>query len=162
MVKMDPVKIAGVTNWLTLSTKKKVQLFVSFVNFYCHFILGFSHHAHTLFDLTIKDVRFNWGLPQEYSFMKLKELVTLAPVLVLPDDDLPFQLEADGSGIATGAVLSQHDNAWHLVTFLSNVLNPVEHDDNLNTTQTPECTKEKYNVKIKVKGSLLRSHQQPM
>jgi hypothetical protein len=33
--------------------------------------------------------------------------------------------------------------------------------DNPNTTQTPECTKEKYNVKIKVKGSLLRSHQQP-
>jgi hypothetical protein len=24
--------------------------------------------------------------------------------------------------------------------------------DNLNTTQTPECTKEKYNAKIKVKG----------
>jgi hypothetical protein len=34
--------------------------------------------------------------------------------------------------------------------------------DNLNTTQTPECTKEKYNTKIKMKGSLLRSHQQPM
>jgi hypothetical protein len=33
--------------------------------------------------------------------------------------------------------------------------------DNLYTTQTPECTKDKYNVKIKVKGSLLRSHQQP-
>jgi hypothetical protein len=33
--------------------------------------------------------------------------------------------------------------------------------DNLNTTQTPECTKDKYNVKIKMKGSLLRSHQQP-
>jgi hypothetical protein len=39
--------------------------------------------------------------------MKLKELVTLAPVLVLPNDNLPFRLEADGSGIATGAVLSQ-------------------------------------------------------
>jgi hypothetical protein len=35
------------------------------------------------------------------------------------------------------------------------------HADNLNTTQTPECAKEKYNAKIKVKGSLLRSHQQP-
>jgi hypothetical protein len=34
--------------------------------------------------------------------------------------------------------------------------------DNLNTTQTPEYTKEKYNAKIKMKGSLLRSHQQPM
>jgi hypothetical protein len=36
-----------------------------------------------------------------------------------------------------------------------------EDADNLNTTQTPECTKAEYNVKIKVKGSLLRSHQQP-
>jgi hypothetical protein len=55
----------------------------------------------------MKDVRFIWGLPQEDSFMKLKELVTSAPVLVLPNDNLPFRLEADGSGITTGAVLSQ-------------------------------------------------------
>jgi hypothetical protein len=55
----------------------------------------------------MKDVRFNWGLPQEYSFMKLKELVTSAPVLVLPDNDLQFQLEADSSGITTGVVLFQ-------------------------------------------------------
>jgi hypothetical protein len=39
--------------------------------------------------------------------MKLNELVTLAPVLVLPNYNLPFQLEVNGSGIATGAVLSQ-------------------------------------------------------
>jgi hypothetical protein len=48
---------------------------------------------------------------------------------VLPNDDLPFRLKADGSGIATGAVLSQQscdDNAWHLVAFLSKALNPVE------------------------------------
>jgi hypothetical protein len=37
-----------------------------------------------------------------------------------------------------------------------------EYADNINTTQTPECTKEKYNAKIKMKGFLLRSHQQPM
>jgi hypothetical protein len=61
----------------------------------------------TLFDLTMKDVRFIWGLPQEDSFMKLKQLVTSAPVLVLPNDNLPFRLEANGSGIATGEVLSQ-------------------------------------------------------
>jgi hypothetical protein len=38
--------------------------------------------------------------------MKLKELVTSAPVLVLPNDNLPFRLEADGAGIVTGAVLT--------------------------------------------------------
>jgi hypothetical protein len=47
--------------------------------------------------------------------MKLKELVTLAPVLVLPNNDLPFRLEANGSSIATGVVLPQqqvNDKAW--------------------------------------------------
>jgi hypothetical protein len=62
-VEMDPVKIAGVADWLTPSNKKEVQSFVSFVNFYRQFISGFSHHVHTLFDLTMKDVRFIWGLP---------------------------------------------------------------------------------------------------
>jgi hypothetical protein len=77
----------------------------------------------------MKDVRFIWGWPQEDSFMKLKELVTSAPVLVLPNDDLPFGLEANGSGITAGAVLSQQqvdNNVWHPIAFLSKVLNPVE------------------------------------
>jgi hypothetical protein len=137
-VEMDPVKIAGVVDWPTPSNKKEVQSFVSFVNFYQRFIPGFSHHARALFDLTMKDVRFIWGLPQEDSFMKLKELVTSAPVLVLPDDDLPFRLEADGSGIATGAVLSQQsvdDNAWHPVAFLSKALNPVERNYEIHDTE---------------------------
>jgi hypothetical protein len=106
-VEMDPVKIAGVADWPMPSNKKEVLSFIGFINFYRRFIPGFSHHARALFDLTMKDVRFIWGLPQEDSFMKLKELITSAPVLVLPNDDLPFRLEADGSGIATGAVLSQ-------------------------------------------------------
>jgi hypothetical protein len=33
-VEMDPVKIAGVADWLTPSSKKEVQSFVGFVNFY--------------------------------------------------------------------------------------------------------------------------------
>jgi hypothetical protein len=74
----------------------------------------------------MKDVRFIWGLPQEDSFIKLKKLITLAPVLILPNNDLPFRLEAASSSIATGVVLSQQqvdNNAWHPVTFLSKALN---------------------------------------
>jgi hypothetical protein len=83
-------------------------------------------------------VRFIWGLPQKDSFMKLKELVTSATVLILPDNDLPFRLEADGSGIATGAVLLQqsvNDNAWHPVTFLSKALNLVERNYEIHDTK---------------------------
>jgi hypothetical protein len=31
---MDPVKIAGVVDWLMPSTTKEVQSFISFINFY--------------------------------------------------------------------------------------------------------------------------------
>jgi hypothetical protein len=86
----------------------------------------------------MKDVRFIWGLPQEDSFMKLKELVTSAPVLVLPDNNLPFRLEADKSGITTGAVLLQQsvdNNAWHPIAFLSKALNPIERKYEIHDTE---------------------------
>jgi hypothetical protein len=70
--------------------------------------------------------------------MKLKELITLGPVLFLPNDNLLFRLEADGSGIATSVVLSQrqvNDNTWHPVTFLSKALNPVEQDYEIHDTE---------------------------
>jgi hypothetical protein len=120
------------------SNKKELQSFIGFINFYQHFIPGFSHHTHALFDLTMKDIRFIWGLPQEDFFMKLKELITSASVLVLPNDNLPFRLEADGSSIATGAVLSQQnvdDNAWHPIVFLSKALNPVEQNYEIHNTE---------------------------
>jgi hypothetical protein len=92
----------------------------------------------TLFNLTMKDIRFIWCLPQEDSFMELKELVTLAPILSLPDDDLPFRLKANSSGIATDAVLSQQqvdDNAWHSTAFLFKALNPVERNYKVHDTK---------------------------
>jgi hypothetical protein len=119
-------------------TKKEVQSFVGFVNFYHWFIPGISYHACVLFDLTMKDVMFNWGLPQEDSFMKLKELFTSALVLVLPDDDLPFRLEANSSGIATSTVLFQqlhNDNVWHPITFLSKALNQVKCNYEIHDTK---------------------------
>jgi hypothetical protein len=128
-VKMDPVKIAGVSEWPTPTNKKEVQSFVGFINFYRRFIPNFSQHARPLFDLTMKDVRFIWGPPQEDAFMMLKGLVMSAPVLALPDSDLPYRLEADASGVATSAVLSQQsreDGKWHPVSFPSKALGPVE------------------------------------
>ena len=137
-VEMDPVKIAGVADWPSPTNKKEVQSFVGFINFYRRFIPEFSHHARALFDLTMKDVRFNWGPPQEDAFAKLKGLVTAAPVLALPDSDSPFRLEADSSGFATGAVLSQEsrkDGKWHPIAFLSKALSPVERNYEIHDTE---------------------------
>jgi hypothetical protein len=121
-IEMDPVKVTGVVEWPTPMNKKEVQSFLGFANFYRRFIANFSHHARPLFDLTKKDA-------EEGAFAKLKEIVTSAPILILPQVDRPFRIEADGSGVATGAVLSQvspEDDKWHPVAFLSKSLSEVE------------------------------------
>jgi len=128
-VKMDPVKVAGVTEWPTLSNRKEVQSFLGFTNFYHRFIQGFSHLAHPLFDLTWKDMEWRWGAEEQSAFDSLKEQITTAPILTLPDNLRPFRIEADSSDFATGAVLSQQspeDNKWHPVVFFSKSLSPVE------------------------------------
>jgi len=128
-VEMDPVKIAGVMDWPAPKNKKEVQSFLGFVNFYRRFIQDFSHHARPLFDTTKKEVPWQWTSKESAAFEKMKALVTSAPVLSLPDDSEPFQVEADSSDYATGAVLSQRsreDGKWHPIAFFSKSLSPVE------------------------------------
>src|SRR5882724_6797759 len=42
-VEMDPVKVAGVQDWLTPKNVTEVQSFIGFINFYQHFVQDFSH-----------------------------------------------------------------------------------------------------------------------
>ncbi|GLB43148.1 putative retrotransposable element tf2 155 kda protein type 1-like [Lyophyllum shimeji] len=126
---MDPVKVAGVAEWPVPKNKKEVQSFLGFTNFYRRFIRDFSRHARPLFDLTAKDVAWTWGSGQQDAFDSLKRAITSKPVLIFPDDDRPFRVEADSSDFATGAVLSQQspeDEKWHPVAFYSKSLNAVE------------------------------------
>ena len=128
-VEMDPVKVSGVAEWPEPATKLELQSFLGFVNFYRRFIQDFSHHARPLFDLTKANTSWVWEDEQRNAFLKLKSLITSAPVLASPDDSLPFRVEADSSDFATGAVLSQPspvDGKWHPVAFLSKSLSPVQ------------------------------------
>ncbi|KAG5716120.1 hypothetical protein E4T56_gene10870 [Termitomyces sp. T112] len=128
-VEMDPVKVAGVVEWLEPQNKKKVQVFLSFANFYWRFIQDFLHHACLLFDLTGKDVMWSWGPLEQTAFDTLKCTVTSRPDLLFPDNNSPFCIKADSSDFATGVVLSQQspeDGKWHPVAFYSKSLNAVE------------------------------------
>jgi len=90
---------------------------------------GFSHLAHPLFNLTRKDRGWRWGAEEQSAFNSLKEQITTALILALPDNSQPFQIEADSSDFATRAVLSQQspeDNKWHPIAFLSKSLSLVE------------------------------------
>jgi ribonuclease HI len=48
-----------------------------------------------------------WGEKEQHSFEAVRDAICREPVLQIPDPTLPFQIECDASGFATGAVLVQ-------------------------------------------------------
>src|SRR5882724_3809290 len=127
-VEMDPVKVAGIRDWLTPRNVTEVQSFIRFVNFYQRFIQDFSHVAKPLHQLTKKGEVWRWAGDKQKAFEELKWLITSTPILVQPDPDAYFRLETNASGYATGAVLSQlcEDDKWHPVGFTSKSLSSAK------------------------------------
>jgi hypothetical protein len=67
-----------------------------------------------------KDIPFEWTEEHQQAFDTLKHAITTASILKTPQEDLPYLVETDASGVALGAVLSQqHEGEWHLVNFHS-------------------------------------------
>jgi len=65
---------------------------------------------------------------QQKASDELKRIFTSKPVLVAPDLDKEFRVEADASNYATGGVLSMKcsDEKWRPVTFISKSLSNPE------------------------------------
>jgi len=106
-MEMDPVKVASFWDWPTPRNMTEVQSFVGFINFYNFFIWDFSHISKPLHQLTKKEVEWWWAKEEQGAFEELKHLIMSTPVLVQPNQDVLFRLEANALGHATGAVLSQ-------------------------------------------------------
>ena len=72
-------------------------------------------------ELLCKGALFVWTDLQEQAFVALKQALTSAPMLALPDFSQPFLVETDASGTGIGAVLMQNG---HPLAYLSRALGP--------------------------------------
>src|SRR6266446_6147712 len=126
-VKMDPVKVKGITHWPTPATVKDVRSFLGFCNFYHTFIPHFSNVARPLNDLTKKNQRWEWMSTKEQAFQKLKQICASYSVLHTPDWSCQFILETNASGYALGAIIMQEfDDGVHPISFNSRSLLPAK------------------------------------
>ena len=105
---VDSQKVEAVANWEQPTTVTEVQSFLGLVGYYCRFIEGFSKIAGPLHCLTRKGVKFEWTDRCEESFQKLKEKLTSAPILTLPEGNEGFEIYSDASRQGLGCVLMQH------------------------------------------------------
>ena len=126
---MDPEKVKAVVEWPTPQSRKDLQRFLGFANFYRRFIRNYSVVAAPLTSLTSSLVRFLWGESAEKAFQELKSRFTSAPILTTPDPSRQFIVEVDASDSGIGAVLSQRsakDGKVHPCAFYSYRLSPSE------------------------------------
>lgn len=122
-IHLDPEKLRAIWDWEPLQNIYEVRSFLGLANYYRRFVEGFSRCVAPLIELLKKDWKWKWSDKCQTTFEILKERLTLALVLALPDFTRPFKVQSDALNFVVGGVLMQDG---HLVAYESRKLQDRE------------------------------------
>ena len=101
-----------------------MRSFLGLSNYFKRFVSKHSEITAPLVKLCDPDsTKFELDDLARDALSQLKELLTNAPILAIPDDTLPYELICDASGFGCGAVLPQNERP---IAFWSCKMNPAE------------------------------------
>ena len=104
-------------------------------SYYRRFVSNLSKIAHPITSLQRKGKKFVWSKECELAFQKLKECLTSAPILAVPDSTKEFVVCIDASLDGIGVVLMQEGRfiAYESRKLKSHEVNYPTHDLELAT-----------------------------
>ncbi|GFR03492.1 retrovirus-related Pol polyprotein from transposon 17.6 [Trichonephila clavata] len=94
-VRTDPDKISAVKNWKNPTDVHQLRSFLGLCTYYRKFVKDFSTFARPLHKLTEAKQKFIWTDECNNAFNKLKDALTLAPILAYPEAGKQFILDID-------------------------------------------------------------------
>ncbi|GKB11366.1 reverse transcriptase domain-containing protein [Tanacetum coccineum] len=106
-IEVDRAKVDVIAKLPHPTTVKGIRSFLGHAGFYRRFIQDFSKIARPMTHLLEKETPFVFSKDCFDALQTLKKKITEAPILVVPDWNLPFELMCDASDFAIGAVLGQ-------------------------------------------------------
>ena len=125
MAKMKPLKsrIEAILKVKPPTTVKECRSFCGMVNYMSIFLPSLQEKLIPIYFITRKGVPFYWGDEQQKAFDSIKQDVTNAPVLLMPNATGHFVLVSDTSKIGCGAALYQKQKGkYHLIAYYSKKL----------------------------------------
>ena len=105
---VDPTKVEAVRSWKSPQTVAEIRSFLGLAGYYRRFVKDFSKISAPITRLTRKNVPFVWTEECEANFQILKEKLTTAPILSLPEGSGHFVIYSDASRVGLGCVLMQN------------------------------------------------------
>jgi hypothetical protein len=118
-VATDSAKVEAVLSWPIPASVKELRSFLGLAGYYRKFVKHFAIIAKPLHQLLKKGVLYVWTSEHAAAFSTLKQALSSAPVLALPNFSLPFCIEIDVCKNGVGAVLLQEG---HPLAFISKPL----------------------------------------
>jgi hypothetical protein len=116
---VDPAKVEAIMEWPASMNVPEVHSFMGLAGYYQWFFEGFSKIANLITELHKKNKKFVWTEKCTEAFQRLKELLTMAPILNVPDMDADFLVCTDASKEGLGGVLMQDRR---LISYISRKL----------------------------------------
>jgi hypothetical protein len=104
---MDPTKVEAIMEWPMPTNVLEVRSFMGLAGYYRQFIEVFSKIINPIMKLRKKNKKFVWTEKCAVAFQRLKELLTMTPILKVPDMDADFLVCIDASKEGLGGVLMQ-------------------------------------------------------
>jgi len=120
-------KVKAIQEWPVPNSVAAVRSFLGVTGFYRRFVQNYSRIASPLTELLQSESKWNWGEAQQNAFNSLKNALSSAPVLAIPNDSLSYVVTTDASGYAVGATLSQDQGkGLQPIAFMSHKMLPAE------------------------------------